>query len=74
MNSFSLVDTNERQRCFKIRVFSLLGEPPKVIEPHLPVCHLYRWQLGPNMWSSPSTKSLDPIVVTALRDEISDTR
>ena len=28
---------------------------------------LYRWQLGPNMWSSPTTKSFDPIVVTALR-------
>ena len=52
---------------FEIRVFPLLGELPKAIEPHMPVCQLYRWQLGPNMWSSPTTKSLDPIVVTALR-------
>ena len=37
------------------------------IEPHLPVCQLYRWQLGPKMWSWPMTMSLDPIVVIALR-------
>ena len=36
------------------------------IERHLPVCQLYRWQLGPNMWSLPTNKSLDSIVVTAL--------
>ena len=61
------MDTSARQRGFEIRVFPLLGELRKAIERHLPVCQLYRWQLGPNMWSSPTTKSLDPIVVTALR-------
>ena len=64
---FPHVDTSARQRGFEIRVFPLLDELPKAIEPHLPVCQLYRWQLGPNMWSSPTTKSLDPIVFTALR-------
>ena len=64
LKSFPQVDTSARQRGFEIRVFPLLGELPKAIEPHLPVCQLYRWQLGPNMWSSPTTKSLDPIVVT----------
>ena len=67
LKSFPQVDTSARQRGFEIRVFPLLGELPKAIEPHLPVCQLYRWQLGPNMWSSPTTKSFDPIVVTALR-------
>ena len=52
---------------FEIRVFPLLDELPKAIEPHLPVCQLYHWQLGPNMWSSPTVKSLDPIIVTNLR-------
>ena len=52
---------------FEIRVFSPLAELPTSIEPHLSVCQLYRWQLGPTMWSSPTTKSLDPIIVTALR-------
>ena len=66
LKSFPLVDTPARQRGFEIRVFPLLGELPKAIEPHLPVCQLYRWQLGPNMWSSPTTKSLDPIVITTL--------
>ena len=61
------MDTSARQRGFEIRVFPLLGELPKVIKPHLPICQLYRWQLCPNMWSSPTTKSFDPIVVTALR-------
>ena len=65
--SLPQVDTSARQRGFEIRVFALLGELPTAIEPHLPVCQLHRWQLGPNMWSSPTTKSLDPIVVTALR-------
>ena len=64
---FPQVDASARQRGFEIRVFPLLGELPKAIESHLPVCQLYRWQLGPNMCSSPSTKSLDPIVDTALR-------
>ena len=67
LKSFPQVDTSTRQRGLEIRVFSLLGELPRAIEPHLPVCQLYCWQLGPNMWSSPTTKSLDPIVVTALR-------
>ena len=67
LKSFPRVDTSARQLGFEIRVFPTLGELPKAIKPHLPVCQLYRWQLGPNMWSSPTTKSLDPIVVTALR-------
>ena len=67
LKHFPQVDTSARQRGFEIRVFSLLGELPKAIEPHLPVCQLYHWQLSPNMWSSPMTKLLDPIVVTALR-------
>ena len=65
--SFPRVDTSARQRGFQIRVFPLLGELPKAIEPHLPICQLYRWQLGPIMWSSLTTKSLVLIVVTALR-------
>ena len=67
LKSFPQVDTSARQRGFEIRDSPLLGELPKAIEPHLPVCQLYRWQLGPNMWSSPTTKSLNPIVVTDLR-------
>ena len=67
LKSFPQVDTSARQRGFEIRVFPLLGELSKAFEPHLPVCQLYRWQLGPNMRSSPTTKSLDPIIVTALR-------
>ena len=67
LKSFPQVDTFARQRGCEIRVFPLLGELPKAIEPHLPICHLYRWQLGPNMRSSPTTKSLDPIVVNALQ-------
>ena len=49
LNFFPQVDTSARQRGFEISVFPLLGELPKAIEPHLPVCQLYRWQLGPNM-------------------------
>ena len=60
------MDTSARQQGFEIRVFPLLGELPKAIEPHLPACQLYRWQLGPNMWSSPTTKSLDSIVLPTL--------
>ena len=67
LKSFPQVDISARQQGFEIRVFPLLGELPKAIEPHLPVCQLYRWQHDPNMWSSPTTKSLDPIVVAALR-------
>ena len=58
--------------------FHLLGEPPKAIvppnaiespkaiEPHLPVCQLCRFQLGPIKWSLPTIKSLDRIVVIDL--------
>ena len=67
LKSFPQVDTSARQRGLKIGVFPLLGELPKAIEPHLPVCQLYRWQLGLNIFSSTTTKSLDPIVATALR-------
>ena len=67
LKSFPQVDTSARQRGFEIRVFLLLCELPNAIEPHMPVCQLYRWQLGPNMWSLPTIKSLDPIIVTALR-------
>ena len=63
LRSFPQVDTSARQRGFEVRVFPLLGELPKAIVPHLPVCLLYSLQLGPNMWSSPTTKSLDPIIV-----------
>ena len=60
LKSFPRVDTSARQRGFEIRVFPLLGELPKAIEPHLPVCKLYCWQLGPSMWSSPTTMSQLP--------------
>ena len=66
LKSFPQVNTSARQRGFEIRVFPILGELPKAIEPHLPVYQLYHWQLGPNMWSSPTTKSLDSIVFTGL--------
>ena len=65
LKSFSQVNTSARQLEFEVSVFPLLVELPRAIEPHLPVCQLYRWQLGPNMWST--TMSLDPIIVTALR-------
>ena len=67
LRSFPQVDTSAIQRGFEIRVFPLLGELPKTIKSHLPVCQLYHWQLGPNMLSSPTTKSFDPIIVTAHR-------
>ena len=60
-------DTSAKQRAFEIKVFPLLGELPKAIEPHLPACQLYRGQLGPTKWSSHTTKSIDPIVATALQ-------
>ena len=63
---FSTSGYFRRQQGFEIRVFPLLGELPKAIEPHLPVCQLYLWQHGPNILSSPATKSLDPIVVNAI--------
>ena len=65
LKSIPHVDTSASQSGYKIRVFPLLGELPKAIEPHLPVCQLYRWQLGPNMWSLPTTNLFDIIVVTA---------
>ena len=46
LKSFPQMDTSTRQRGFEIRVFYLLGELPKAFESHLPVCQLYRWQLG----------------------------
>ena len=46
LKSFPHVDTSARQQGFEIRVFPLRGELPKAIEPHLPVCQLYRRQLG----------------------------
>ena len=69
LKSFPQVNTSARQRRFEIRGFPLLDELPKAIEPYLPACQLYLWQLGPNMWSSPTTKSLDPIVAVTLRWE-----
>ena len=48
-------------------VFPLLGELPKAIESHLQVCQLYRLKLRPKRWSLSSTKSLDPVVVTAFK-------
>ena len=62
-------NTSARQQGFEIRLFPLLGELPKAIEPHLPLCQVYRWQLGPTMWSLPTTMSLDPIIVTTLQVE-----
>ena len=67
LKSFPQRDTLTIQLDCEISVFPLLGELPKAIEHHMHVCQSYRWQLGPNMWSSPTTKSLDPIVVTTLR-------
>ena len=52
------------------KVFLLQGELPRVTEPHLSVCQLYRCQFGLTMWSSPTTMSLDPILVTALRVDV----
>ena len=40
LKSFPQVDTSARQRGFEIRVFPLLVELPKAIEPHLPVIPL----------------------------------
>ena len=39
----------------KSEFFPHLGELLKAIEPHLPIWQLCPWQLGPNMWSSPTT-------------------
>ena len=43
--SLQLGDASARQRGLKSEFFPLLGELPKAIEPHLPVCQLCRWQL-----------------------------
>ena len=40
LKSFPRVDTSASQRGFEIRVFPLLGELPKAIEPHMPVIPL----------------------------------
>ena len=61
-------DTSARQQESEIRVFPLLGELPKAIDPQLSVCQFCRWQHGPTKWSSPM--SLDLIVVTSLRVDI----
>ena len=66
LKSFQQGDTSARQQGSEIRVFPLPCELPDSIKPHLLACQLYCWQLGPNEWSSPATKSLDPIIVTAL--------
>ena len=65
--SFPQGDISARQRGFDIRVFPFLVELQEAIEPHLPVSRSYRWQPSHNKWSSPTTKSLDFIVVTALQ-------
>ena len=67
LKTFPQGDTSARQRGFKIRVSPLLGELSKAIEPYLPICQLYRRKLGLNKWSLPTTKSLDPIVATAIQ-------
>ena len=48
------------------KIMHFLGDPSKTIALHLPVCQLYRLQLGAIGWSSPMIKSLDPIAVTAI--------
>ena len=60
LRSFPQGNILSKQQRLGIRVFPLLGELPKAIEPHLPVCQLYLWQLSPAKWSSPTTKSIDP--------------
>ena len=67
LTSFTQGDTFARHWVLEIRVFLLLGELQKAIEPHLPVCRLFSWQLVPIKWFSPTIKSLDPIVATDRR-------
>ena len=67
LKSFPQGDIFAKQRWLEIIVLPLIDELPKAIEPQLPVYQSYRWQLGPNKWSLPMSKSLDHIVVTALR-------
>ena len=64
---FPQEDTSARQRGFEIGVFLILSELPTAIEPHIPVYHLYRMQIVPIKWSSPTSKSLNPIIVITLR-------
>ena len=64
--SFSQGDTSTRQQGFEIIVFPFLGELPSAIEPHLPICQLQCWHLGPTKWHSPTNKSLDLFIVIAL--------
>ena len=66
LKSFQQGDTSVRQRAFEMS-FPLLVELPKAVEPYLLVCQLYCWQLCPYKQSWPTTKSLDPILVTILR-------
>ena len=63
LKSFPQGDTSARQRRFKI---FLLCKLPRAIESHLYVWKLYRWHLSPNKQSSPTTKSLHPVVVTSF--------
>ena len=67
LKTFPQGNTSVRQRGFEIRACPVLGWMPKAIELHLTVCLSYRWQLGPNKWSLPTTKLLDPIGVTTIR-------
>ena len=67
VKSFPQGYNSARQRNFEIRVSHLLIELPKAIRPYLPLCQSYRWQLGHVKLSSPTTKSLDPILVIWLR-------
>ena len=67
MRSLTQADTSTRQQGFEVGVFPLLDELPNSIEPHLPVCQIFRWNLSLTKWSSPMTKSIYPIVVTTLR-------
>ena len=57
LKSFRQRDSSARQQGLDIRLFPLLGELPKTIEPHLSVCKLYRWQLGPSKGNLHKTKS-----------------
>ena len=66
LKSYTQGDSSARQRGFEIRV-PLLSELPKAVEPHLPVCQLYHWQLGHNVWSSTTTGRKTPIVAAAHR-------
>ena len=64
---FSLGDFSARMQRLEIRVFPLIGVLPMAIEHQIPNCNVYHWQFGLTVCSSISTKSLDSIVVAALR-------